>query len=169
VIHQEAAAVHALTRFIRDRMDQPPVMSQADLAKASGLSKQVISNLCADDREQLDRLPSERTINGLAAALAGGNVDVLLTVIGEAMGLPMNRVVTADATALSNDELLAEIARRLRGGRESAPGTVTPLPTVGGPGHDLVDDLEYRSEAARRARADYTKDRTRPAPPDEGA
>lgn len=104
--------MHALRKFVQDQMDARNWRA-TDLAARSGISKQVISGLLTDDRDTVDRMPTEKTIDGLCKAFRIDR-DVLLAVIGEAMGLPVNRpTVVYDASRVPSDELILELARRL--------------------------------------------------------
>src|SRR5690554_566323 len=101
--------MHALRKYVQTQMDARG-WRPADLANASGISKQVVSGLLADTRDHIDRMPSEKTITGLCRAFSIQR-PVLLAVIGEAMGLPVDRPVkVADASRVSNDELIRELA-----------------------------------------------------------
>lgn len=104
--------MHALRKFVQDRMDARG-WRPADLVTASGINKQVVSGLLTDDRDSIDRMPSEKTIAGLCRAFSVDR-DTVLAVVGEAMGLPVARpVVVYDASHVPNDELIRELAKRL--------------------------------------------------------
>lgn len=122
--------MHALRRFLEDGVRRRR-WNQADLARESGISKQVVSNLLGDERPTLDRLPQDKTIDGIARAL---EVDrsVVLAVIAQAMGLPVSEpTVVYDPSGVGDADLLRELARRLDervpAGRAGAPGAVVPL------------------------------------------
>lgn len=117
---------HALRRFLEDGLERRG-WSQATLARESGLSKQVINGIVGDERSRLDRLPQDKTIDGLARAFEVER-GVVLTVIGEALGLPVAEpVVVYDASGVADSDLLRELARRLGGGGAAAPhGARTP-------------------------------------------
>ena len=105
--------MHAWSRFVREYLDTHG-MRPAELARKTGVSPQVLSNLLNDRRDQLDRRPDPKTVALLAK---GMNVDesVLLSKIGEAMGLPVaEHVVVYSASRVSDDELIRELATRLR-------------------------------------------------------
>jgi transcriptional regulator with XRE-family HTH domain len=103
--------------------------TQAELARKSGLSPAVISRILSDDRDRLVQIPDDATVDGLARAFGGPNIKNRLWLsIARAMRIPVDdEVVVADATALSDDDLLRELGRRLA---KSVSGTrnVTQLP-----------------------------------------
>lgn len=127
--------MHALTRFVRDAADARG-WQQRDLVAASGLSRQVISTLWNDSRPALVQRPDDSTVQGLADGFGVG-VEVVLAKVAEAMGLPTGTVTVYDASGVSNDELLAELGRRLAGGA----GNVVPLsPPSGRPSPKITGD-----------------------------
>lgn len=113
--------MHALRRFLEDGLERRG-WSQATLAREAGLSKQVVNGIVGDERTRLDRMPQDKTVDGLARAF---EVDrgVVLTVIAQAMGLPVSEpVVVHDASGVADSDLLRELARRLdSAARESEP------------------------------------------------
>ncbi|MEV7973300.1 helix-turn-helix transcriptional regulator [Cellulomonas sp. NPDC089187] len=124
--------MHALRQYVQGEMDRRG-WKPVELAKRSGVSKQVLSNLLNDDRDELRMLPARDTIDGLAAAFSVDR-DVLLGVVGEAMGIPVGRtVVVYDASRVPDDELLRELAHRLAA-REAVQ---VPAPA-------LLDELDAR-------------------------
>ncbi|MCR6647765.1 MAG: helix-turn-helix transcriptional regulator [Cellulomonas sp.] len=119
--------MHAWSRFVREYLDVHG-MRPAELARKTGVSPQVLSNLLNDRRDHLDRRPDPKTVALLAR---GMNVDesVLLSKIGEAMGLPVaEHVVVYSASRVSDDELIRELAARLRKRGETGGNTA---PTSG--------------------------------------
>jgi transcriptional regulator with XRE-family HTH domain len=111
---------HALRRFLEDGLERRG-WSQATLARESGLSKQVINGIVGDERSRLDRLPQDKTIDGLARAFEVER-EVVLTVIGEALGLPVSEpVVVYDASGVADSDLLRELARRLGAAGAAVP------------------------------------------------
>lgn len=138
--------MHALRTYIEAQMDRR-TWSAADLVRASGISKQVISGLLNDDRPSLDRLPTDRTVSGLASAFSVDRV-VILAKIGEAMGLPLNApVVIYDASRVPNDELIRELASRLREDGEHGGNTAATRPAR----DDLADTAAAPSSAVEKA------------------
>lgn len=130
--------MHALRKFVQDQMDTRNWRA-ADLAARSGISKQVISGLLTDDRDTVDRMPTEKTIAGLCKAFSVSR-DAVLAVVGEAMGLPVGRpTVIYDASRVPNDELIRELARRLgEAGGEHVHGSAPITPAGGSPATDNV-------------------------------
>jgi transcriptional regulator with XRE-family HTH domain len=57
--------VHHYRRFIQDNLDSRG-WKQADLVRASGLSRQLIHSILRDDRDHLGQMPDESTLEGLA-------------------------------------------------------------------------------------------------------
>ena len=85
----------------------------ADLARASGVSKQVLSSILGDARERITQRPSDATVNGLARAF-NLHPDVVLLAVGEAMGIPVSRpVIVNDAAGLSDEDLVRALSTRL--------------------------------------------------------
>ena len=121
--------MHAYRRFVQTEMDERG-WTAADLQRSSGLTKQNLSRLLRDEREQLQQRPDAATVTALASAF---RVDekLVLSHVAEAMGLPTSRVEVAAAADLSNDELLRILAERLRGGtHEPAPDSATAAPAA---------------------------------------
>lgn len=106
--------MHALRWFVQQSMAARG-WTQSDLARESGITKQVVSGLLTDSRDKLDRLPQDKTVDGLAAAF-GVDRSVVLHAIGAAMGLPVSaQVVVYDASKVSDEDLLRALADRLAG------------------------------------------------------
>lgn len=104
--------MNAFQRFIRERMDERG-WTAADLARASGVTKQTLSGILNDPRARLDRMPTERTTNGLARAFDVEH-DVVLLAVGRAMGVPVDEpVAVVDVRQVATRDLLRELARRL--------------------------------------------------------
>ncbi|WP_241680951.1 helix-turn-helix domain-containing protein [Pseudactinotalea suaedae] len=105
----------------------------AELVRHSGLTKQTVSNVLSDGREQLMQRPKDSTIAGLAKAF-GITPDVILSAVAEAMGLPAGeRVVVYDADQISDEELLRVLAQRLRGREDGEGHEKRPAPMNQGP------------------------------------
>lgn len=138
--------MHALRKFVQDQMDARNWRA-ADLVARSGISKQVISGLLSDDRETVDRMPTEKTIAGLCKAFSVSR-DAMLAVVGEAMGLPVARpTVIYDASRVPNDELIRELARRLgEVGGEHVHGSAPITPAGGSPAADNVRPFPRATE-----------------------
>ncbi|MDV7194656.1 helix-turn-helix domain-containing protein [Mycolicibacterium fortuitum] len=105
--------MHEYRRFIQEHLDSRG-WKQADLVRASGLSRQLISSIVKDDREHLGQMPDDSTMEGIA----------------KGFGVPVERVRTAAARSLAGysddgsaltlslqdvhiDVLLNEIRRRV--------------------------------------------------------
>lgn len=121
--------MHALGKFIVERM--PADMTQAQLARKSGLSKQHISVLLKPDATRLGRMIDAKTVAGLSVGL---NVDesVIVSKAAESMGIPLDKlrpvIVTADD--VSDEHLLEILRQRLKGvGRVEDPA---PIARAGG-------------------------------------
>jgi len=105
--------MHALQRLLRDGLERRG-WNQSDLARESGLSKQVVSKLLREGRAPIARLLRDTTVEGLARALQV-HVGVVRAAIAEEMGLPGGEVqVVYDARGVADDELIRELTRRLR-------------------------------------------------------
>lgn len=139
--------MHAYRAFIQAEMDRRG-WKAADLATKSGVSKQVISTALRDSRDQLRMMPSKATVQGLARAFDVPDV-VVLQKIAEAMGLPAGeRVVVYDPAGVPDDELVREVARRLRAstaGRAQHGAADVPVGAV------IADAIEPDEERARGA------------------
>lgn len=127
--------MHAYRRFVQTEMDKRG-WTAADLQRSSGLTKQNLSRLLRDEREQLQQRPDAATVTALANAFS---VDekLVLSHVAEAMGLPTSRVEVAAAADLSNEELLRILAERLSRGGTHEPA---PDPAAASPAPDR-DDL----------------------------
>lgn len=135
--------MHAYRRFVQTEMDKRG-WTAADLQRSSGLTKQNLSRLLRDEREQLQQRPDAATVTALANAF-GVDEKLVLSHVAEAMGLPTSRVEVATAADLSNDELLRVLAERLRGGtHEPAPDPAASAPA---PDRDDLADPTVRDGA----------------------
>jgi len=104
--------MHALQRLLRDGLARRG-WNQSDLARASGLSKQVVSKLLREGRAPVARLLRDTTVEGLARALQV-DVGVVRAAVAEEMGLPGSEVqVVYDARGVADDDLIRELSRRL--------------------------------------------------------
>lgn len=120
--------MHALRRFIQDEMDQRGWRPR-DLARASGLSKQVVSLLVNDDRDVLPQLPRTATLEALGKAF-GVSTGHVTAVAVQALGVPDVSAppVVHEVTSASDEELLRELlARAVKREEGEEP---RPAPTV---------------------------------------
>lgn len=109
--------MHEYRRFIQQQLDSRR-WKQADLARHSGLNRQLISNIVNDKRSHLGQMPENSTLEGIA----------------KAFGIPVERVRIAAARSLAGytddgaaltlrlqdvhiDVLLNEIRRRVEQAR----------------------------------------------------
>lgn len=104
--------MHALRLFIQNELDARGWQAH-DLAKASGLSRQLISKLVNDDREVLPQLPRTTTLEALARAFNVSTAHVT-TVAVEALGVPgVNApAVVHEIESVDDEVLLRELLRR---------------------------------------------------------
>jgi transcriptional regulator with XRE-family HTH domain len=104
--------MHALRLFIQNELDTRGWQAH-DLAKASGLSRQLISKLVNDDRKVLPQLPRTTTLEALARAFNVSTAHVT-TVAVEALGVPgVNApAVVHEIESVDDEVLLRELLRR---------------------------------------------------------
>lgn len=100
-------------RFVQRELDKRN-WRPAQIEHNGGPSRQVVSKILRDNREVLDQRPSQETIDGLARAF-GISVDVVLAHVAQAMGFPV-KIEAADLDAVSNEDLLEQIRKRMRRG-----------------------------------------------------
>lgn len=113
--------MHELGRYLLREIDRRD-WKVSDLVVRSGLSKQTIYNLVNDSRDFMDQTPQRKTVHGLAQALGVAEVDVLIA-SAKAIGVPFGDLPEREGLeSRSNDELLAEIGRRLA---DRVPASVT--------------------------------------------
>lgn len=124
--------MHELGRFIQDLMDQEG-MTQAELGRRSGLSRQHISLMLGEG--ELKRIPDSRTLAALAAAFRGVGVEAFIMRAAAATGLPVGEGATVDYSAISNETLIAILRERLGGsdaGNAEAEKSPDSSPARGG-------------------------------------
>lgn len=143
--------MHAWSRYIQEYLDAHPGKKPADLARDSGVSPQLLSTILNDPRSRLTTRPDEKTVVLLAKAM-GVSPDVLLSKVGVAMGLPVNRaVVVYDASRASNEDLIQILASRLKEcedrARQSAPTNQAAVSAAPEFTHEV---LELGQEGAAR-------------------
>lgn len=105
--------MHEYRRFIQEHLDSRG-WKQADLMRASGLSRQLIHSVLSDDRDHLGQMPDDTTLAGFAQ---GFSVPVEHVRTAAARSLAR---YTDDGSALTLnlqdvhiDALLSEIRRRV--------------------------------------------------------
>lgn len=124
--------MHALRAFIEDQM-QRNQWTQADLSRQSGLSRQHLSKMLADSREQLPQLPDRSTLLALANGLhVAPSVVVLRAAMACGIPVEVTEVEVPSASALSTDQLLAEVRRRIEVGSDER---AAPIKGAGQAGH----------------------------------
>lgn len=105
--------MNALQEFIKAEMKARGWTQQADLVRASGLSPQHISKMLRAG-QKVSQMPDDETIAGLNAAFRTGE-DAIRRVALRAMGIDLAPLqITRTVTDASDDELLAELTRRLK-------------------------------------------------------
>lgn len=157
--------MHAFRKYLQDGLDARS-WQQADLMRASGLTRQRVSQMLSDDRDALPSVPRRETLQAIARAF---NVreSTVTAVAFEAMGYDLAAVRReADLSTATDGQLVRALADRLGVGLDSkdgegseeqpAPKTVPPAATPAG--GDL--DPEQLGLAARRTGA---KSRTQQA------
>ena len=130
--------MHAYSRYVKSEMDLRD-WNQNELSKRAGLTRQVISSIVNDSRDRLTQVPDDKTIDGLATAFRV-QPEVVRAHVALAMGLPVS-IERADVTAVSDAELIQEIARRLKAG-ESGATSASPMNQAG-------DDADEVTQANR--------------------
>ncbi|MEU6582849.1 helix-turn-helix transcriptional regulator [Nocardia sp. NPDC046763] len=120
--------MHEYRRFVQAELDARG-WKQADLARKSGLSRQLISNILRDNRPNLGQMPEEATLEGIAQGF-GIPVDVVRTAASRALTgfIDEGQPLRIDLGEVSTDALLAEIHRRIKGTNQALYAPATPLP-----------------------------------------
>lgn len=150
--------MHEYRRFIQSELDTRG-WRQSDIARASGLSRQLVSTILKDRRDHLGQMPDAATMQGLADGLR----------------IPVERVRTAAARSLvgyvddgqpltpalqdaSLDALLNEIRRRVESSHDHAqyarddddPPASTRAPRTTHEKTETLADLLPNDETPRR-------------------
>lgn len=120
--------MNAWRRLIESRMAERG-LSPAELARRSGLSRQTVYSILANEDEHIKDLPGRKTIDALAAPAALDlPADHLLLAAGEAYGIPIGTTVAVqDLSSASEVELARELLSRAVT-RNSQPATGGPAP-----------------------------------------
>lgn len=164
---------------------------QADLVRASGLSRALVSRILRDDRPRLGQMPDESTMAGLAKAFHVSTETVRTAAARALRGYADDgEALTADLSAVSIDALLMEIRRRVQGNEDQDtqdsqgdPPADGEAGTRGAPmkGADIawledhrapaVDDMLDRvaAEARRQEEAEQAPEEPLPFEPDLAA
>ena len=112
--------MHALGQFLEEALRRRG-WSQAKLAREAGLSRQVVNGI-VKERTRLDRMPQDKTIDGIARALEVDS-EVIRALLAQSMGLPVAEpAVVYDASRVADSDLLRELAHRLES-RAQASGS----------------------------------------------
>lgn len=117
--------MHDLQRFIQEQLDTRG-WRQADLVQRSGLSRAHVSKLLKDQGDLLKQLPDRETLDGIARGL-GVRVELVLSAAVSALGVPPATLplMLPSTESLTNDQLLAELARRLNEERKPDAASTT--------------------------------------------
>lgn len=104
---------NAFNRFIREQLDMRG-WNQADLMRASGLSRSHVSKIVKDKRDRLPRLPADDTLVGISTAFSLDVAEVR-RIASLAVGIADGPAPTYvfELREATNRELLAELGRRL--------------------------------------------------------
>lgn len=104
--------MNALQEFIAAEMTARD-WRQADLSRASGLSTKHISKMLRPG-QRVAQMPDDETITGLATAFRTSE-DAVRRIALQAMGIDLAPLhITRTVADASDDELLAELTRRLK-------------------------------------------------------
>ena len=110
--------MHEYRRFVQEQMDARG-WRQADLVRASGLSRAWVSRILRDDRPRLGQMPDESTMAGLARKFHVSAETVRTAAARAPRGYADDgEALTTDLSAVSIDALLMEIRRRVRGNED---------------------------------------------------
>lgn len=110
--------MHALGAYIAQLMDGRG-MSQSDLGRASGLSRQHVSGLLDPSLDRMSRMVEASTIQALARAFPDVGAGPFVVKAAESVGIEVYglAITDPDLSKLSNEALLEILRRRLeRGG-----------------------------------------------------
>lgn len=105
--------MHDYRRFVQDELDARG-WTAAQLARESGLRRQLIWNILHDDRPRLGQMPEDSTLEGLARGFT-----VPVERVREAAARALRGYVTDGATLqitlsdVSTDALLTELRKRI--------------------------------------------------------
>lgn len=106
--------MHEYKRFVQEQMDARG-WRQADLVRASGLGRALVSRILRDERPRLGQMPDESTMAGLAKAFQVPTETVRTAAARALRGYTDDgEALTTDLSAVSIDALLMEIRRRVQ-------------------------------------------------------
>ena len=106
--------MHEFSRFIQEQLDARG-WNRADLSRRSGLTESHLRKLLIDKRDRLPSMPEPDTIAALARGFGIDERIVIAHAAAACYGVPVEGPVeAAGPAALGTDELLHEIAVRLR-------------------------------------------------------
>lgn len=182
--------MHALREFIQERMDTRS-WAPADLARESGLSLQLVSQLLNDDRDVIANPPKSSTVSGLARAFRVEESTVMRAAFA-AMGYQLDQTANvADLSSVPSAQLLRVLADRLgvreeeyhRGNTapiadevsESRPDEKQPWTTTDGSKVDYAKAAQTSgpktraNRARRQAEKERIPDEHQGEPPEGGA
>lgn len=148
--------MHEFKRFIQQQLDARG-WKQADLVRASGLSRSHVSKLMRDNREHLGQMPEADTLAGLARGFTIPE-EIVRTAASRALvgyeddGHP----IQFDLTEVTTDALLQEVRRRIES-------------TGVGHGERTEEVAEPRTQASSTVDSSEARgDRIRPGAPMNG-
>jgi len=178
--------VHEYKRFVQEQMDARG-WRQADLVRASGLSRALVSRILRDERDRLGQMPDESTMARLSTAFQVP-IETVRTAAARALRgyADDGEALTADLSTVSIDALLMEIRRRVQANEDQDtqdPPSDTPADGEAGAdrapmkGADIawledhrapdVDDMLDRVTAEAERRDDEEREDPLPFEPQE--
>lgn len=125
--------MHEYRRFIQKHLDDRG-WKQANLVRASGLSRQLINKILNDKREHLGQMPDDSTMEGIAKGF-GLPVEVVRTAAARSLAgyEDDGSALTLDLRGVHLDALLNEIRRRVH---DVEVATEPPAPPEGDEGQE---------------------------------
>lgn len=116
-LETESGAMHEFGKFLQSLMDSEN-MKPADLARRSGLSRQLVWNLLSD--AEMKTIPKVETLSGLRKAFPAVPYTTWVLRAAASAGIPVEEEPIVDYSALSNEALLGILHERLTGGSNDA-------------------------------------------------
>lgn len=140
--------MHEYRRFIQAQLDERG-WRPADLARKSGLSKQLISDVLKDDRDHLGRMPNPSTISALARGFGIAEETVRAAAARSLVDYSDDgTALTITLGEVSTDALLNEIRRRID---HADLSLATAAPATA---EDTQDQASAREKTAAQLQAD---------------